>query len=831
MRKERKAGIPGRMPVRTLRYALVLLLLCTLVVPGPVSARAEEDFSVSCVRGITSYVNNQLKVNAPEAGILTVRLRDAHTLYRELSFPVEAGKNICEWDGLGFNGERLNRKYYQLEARLAGESGQVWTLNFNVFVEYSAQALIFALPSADTLYLDAASDWFLEAKTVLNGTLIIELIPEGGTESVYTRQKQASGGKIGHMTFRSIAGKEDPAPGDYRMRVYEQSKPAYAAEFPLRIAAEKPEIPEISITGEIMPRRGDSDAEIWAKMRLPAVVVDRDYTDHQQVYAAPDATAEVLGTLHGQTQALEVLALQDGWAQVGAWNHEEAAYIEGWVPRDRLKTEEPQGEYGLLLDKQAQTLTVYRNGEKLDTLLVSTGRMEPGELYQETAAGSFLTGLHRVDYSTNGLKYDFVIQYDGGNLLHQIPYAWGEEKRDFSAGAPYLGCKASHACIRVQAMPGEGGLNAYWLWTHLPYHTRLIILDDPEEREKEKTLITGTTPDYMPDLLADSSLENPAGDGNTTVTLTFGGDAVLGGRENYWGREDSLMALLSKEGQDYPFSGLKSVFAADDLTCVNLECVLKADKTGEDTTKTWRFRGLPEYAEALPRGSVELVNIANNHTIDYGEEGMAATLQALQDQAAICGNGKIAVIDLKGHLFGFGGCRETTYVQDQEIIRRDIEAMRAAGCEIVIYQCHWGKEYSEAHNAMQEAMARACVRAGADLVIGHHPHVVQGVDLLSGVPVIYSLGNLMFGGTIDLTTYDGLLAQVTFDFSNEESDQKTDQKMEARVRLLPILTSGAAAEGRNDYRPVLAQGEDRIRILKTVQRDTPFAITEKFEID
>ncbi len=803
--------------------AVLLALFCLLAAAGVRSSAAEEEFSIACAKGITSYIVNTFKVNAPEAGELTVRLRDQYTLYRVLHFSVTAGKNLCDWDGLGFNGERLNRKYYQLEAELTGASGKKWTQEFNVFVEYSSQALIFALPSADELALDAAGDWFLEAKTVLTGTLVIELIPVGSDTPSYVRKKNADGGKILNMTFRSIAGKEFPEPGNYRMRVYEISKPEYAAEFPLRIAANSPEKQAVAVTGDIMPRRGDPDETIWGKMRLPAVVVDRDYTDHQQVYAIPDAGGEVLGTLHGQTQAVSVFELRDGWARIGAWNHEEAAYMEGWVPENKLKVENPQGEYGLLLDKKAQTITVYRNGKPLDTLLVSTGRMEPGELYQETAAGSFLTGLHRVDFSTNGLKYDFVIQYDGGNLLHQIPYAWGEDKRDFSAGQPYLGAKASHACIRIQAEPGDGGLNAYWIWTHLPYHTRLIILDDPEEREKETILATGSMPEYSQNMLADSRMdEEPEEDTGDEIILTFGGDAVLGGRENYWGNPESMMALLAEKGMGYPLSGLRSLFARDDLTAVNLECVLKETKEGEDTNKTWRFRGLPEYAQILPEGSVELVNTANNHTVDYGEAGMASTLAALEGTAEACGNGINAEIRVKGHLIGFGGCRETNYIRNPDVIRRDIEQMRADGCEIVVYQCHWGTEYSETHNKMQEAMARACVRAGADLVIGHHPHVAQGMDVIDGVPVIYSLGNLVFGGTIQLKTYEGLVARAYFRLGETE---KT-----IRLKFYPILTSSRAEEKINDYCPCLAMGEDRIRILRRIQRDTPFAIEEEMKI-
>ena len=125
---------------------------------------------------------------------------------------------------------------------------------------------------------------------------------------------------------------------------------------------------------------------------------------------------------------------------------------------------------------------------------------------------------------------------------------------------------------------------------------------------------------------------------------------------------------------------------------------------------------------------------------------------------------------------------------DPEIIARDIADLKEQGAEFVIYQCHWGTEYEENHNALQEAMARACARAGADLVIGHHPHVVQGLDWIGDMPVVYSLGNLMFGGTIRLTTYDAMLAQASFYPDREEN--------RVELRLIPIQTSSSAATSR-----------------------------------
>ena len=151
-------------------------------------------------------------------------------------------------------------------------------------------------------------------------------------------------------------------------------------------------------------------------------------------------------------------------------------------------------------------------------------------------------------------------------------------------------------------------------------------------------------------------------------------------------------------------------------------------------------------------------------------------------------------------------------------MREDLQALREEGCEVIVYSCHWGKEYAARHNERQEKMAREAIDGGADLVIGTHPHVVQGVDAQDGAVIVYSLGNLVFGGTHKMKTFDGLLVQAALRF---------DEQGYAGVslRLLPVLTSGSAPE--NDFRPVFAQGEDAARILGAVQKDSPFAVSSE----
>ena len=808
--------------------AISFTIVCLFFVCCIHCAGAESEFNVRFLNKPSGYSRNEILVHVPEPGTVRINIQDEHNCYRVLTRNVQTGDNLIIWDGLGWNEERLISKRYTVISSYLSDSQITKEITSFVDVGISGPALLFALSSADTVYLEEADSWFVELKQTLPGTVFTEFYQLGSEkdEPDYIRSLELAGGSIISLPFDKLAGKDLLPAGNWVVKMYAKGGEDYVRSFDLKVEPGRQSIPEIKITGSIMPTLKSSDEEIWEKMMMPSVVVDIPPLSHQKVYIEADPKSKVLGTLHGQSQAVEVLDINNQWAYINAWNHEEAENIYGWVPVRVLKIAYPRQEYGLLLDKKQQTLTVFYKGRRKETLLISSGRMEAGQLYQETAAGSFLTDVHRPDFSSNGMKYDYVIRYDGGNLLHQIPYYWGEGKKDFRAGSVYLGTKASHACVRIQALPGKNELNAYWLWTHIPYHTRLIILDDPEERLGEKSIIQGSMNHFQKDVM-DSweiiSENDEKWETENSAVLTFGGDVVLGGRESYYGIPDGLPSYIEKYGKDYPFSGLQALFSQDDLTIVNLECVLKNDAKGEDKKKRWRFRGLTDYADILPISSIELVNLANNHTFDYGEEGYLSTVKALDSKVYTCGFGNNPVLDIKGHLFGFGACRETSYLEAPETIERDIMELKSKGAEYIIYQCHWGEEYNPYHSVLQEAMARTCARAGADLVVGHHPHIVQGIDFIGDVPVIYSLGNLMFGGTINLTNWDGLLVQAKFSFDTAAQEKIT-------LHLIPVHTSSKAEDRMNDYCPQIADSLSKAEILKQIQADTPFLLKEYFSL-
>ena len=474
---------------RAVRFLGIFVLLCFFAMTSAFSE--ENGFSVQRVGQMRGNGKNAFSVQAPEAGYFSVTVRDAVCTYRVIRIRVQEGITEVPWDGCGYNGEPMEPKYYYFDFLLEADSGENYTYFFESPIVESLQHLQFVLPSGGTAWLSAPEEWFVELKVIRDGSITTELIPEGTEEPAYLYNTTVHLGRVEHFTLEKLARRNLPIPGYYTVRIFEDSRPDEITVFPLQIEADAPTTAAVTVTGEIMPAADASDGEIWQKMMQHSVVVDLDPLDHQNIYAEADEKSESLGTLHGTTQCVEVFKTEGDWAKIGAWNHEEGEYIEGWVPLNRLKTAEPNREYGLLIDKKSQTMTVFREGVRIETLQVSTGKMDRGHYDRETSAGCYLTGLHRVDFSMWGSKYDFVIQYDGGNLLHQIPYS-SDGKRDFTVGKEGLGKKASHACIRIQDEPGEmNGINAYWIWTHIPTRTRVIILDDPEERRAEKAQLCG----------------------------------------------------------------------------------------------------------------------------------------------------------------------------------------------------------------------------------------------------------------------------------------------------------------------------------------------------
>ena len=293
-----------------------------------------------------------------------------------------------------------------------------------------------------------------------------------------------------------------------------------------------------------------------------------------------------------------------------------------------------------------------------------------------------------------------------------------------------------------------------------------------------------------------------------TVTITATGDCTLG-RAQIHSYGNSFDYYYDTYGETYCFDGVRDVFENDDFTLINLECVLTTSENRVE--KTYNLKGRPEYTGILTACSVEAVGHGNNHAADYGEESLVETHEAL-DAAGIpyaYNDHTCTYTTDQGITIGVVSVSLLSQSEDRQLmVKNGIESLRAEGADIVIAACHWGIEREYYPTDFQQTMAHNCIDWGADLVIGNHPHVLQGVEEYNGKVICYSLGNFCFGGNTNPSDKDTMMFTQTFTFV----DDVLQPYVEAAI--IPCRLSGH--DGYNDYQPVIAEGDRKQHIIESV---------------
>lgn len=299
-----------------------------------------------------------------------------------------------------------------------------------------------------------------------------------------------------------------------------------------------------------------------------------------------------------------------------------------------------------------------------------------------------------------------------------------------------------------------------------------------------------------------------AGDADPVIdiVISFTGDCTIGSDESYRGYTfDKVYNEVKDPG--YFFQEVRSVFESDDYTFINLEGVF-TDKT-KKADKEFRYKGPPEYCEILVRGGVDGCNLANNHTLDYLQAGFDQTVEVL-NKAGIDYTymDKYLIKEIKGVKIGFLGYKGWSHEKNSnELLKKHVKEMREQGVAFIITNYHWGDMYTYYPNTQQRNMAHFAIDNGADLVIGHHPHVLQGMETYKGKNIVYSLGNFCYGGKMNPSDKDTIIFQqiISFDTSKNEI-AGTD------YRIIPASISSRT--DRNNFQPRVAEGEEAERILK-----------------
>ena len=304
--------------------------------------------------------------------------------------------------------------------------------------------------------------------------------------------------------------------------------------------------------------------------------------------------------------------------------------------------------------------------------------------------------------------------------------------------------------------------------------------------------------------VAGATAETPEGnDGKITISLI--GDCSIGDSGQYVTYQNSYHTAVKEHGYDWPFSLVKDILAADDLTVANLEVCL-TNRTAH-VNKNHYLKADPAHVQILKEGSVEVVNTVNNHCEDYRAQGYQDTLDTL-DNAGILrfgclrpslenGHDDLLAVDVKGIKIGMIGF---SYPQDADLKRigtRITKLKEEEGCDIVIVSLHWGRETHAQPNSGQMKYAQKVIDMGADAIYGHHAHVTQPIQFYKGKPILYSTGNFTFGAMSRVDPSTGIF-QLTY--------ARTDAGVELqKLQVIPCQTQPGP-----EFRPYICTDPEEI---------------------
>jgi len=328
--------------------------------------------------------------------------------------------------------------------------------------------------------------------------------------------------------------------------------------------------------------------------------------------------------------------------------------------------------------------------------------------------------------------------------------------------------------------------------------------DIAEKVVKEEAIQLEPTETTQPEGMEQSNTQE-----ETTITISAVGDVTLGNHHMQDYAYSFRQTFDTVEDEGYFFENVYDIFSADDMTLVNLEGVFTLSEQINEG-RTYNIKGDPEYVKILTAGSVEAVSMGNNHRLDYGEEGSRDTVEALESEGIVYAyDNNIGIYETKGIRIGYVSVNEASQGKAVEkIMQNGIDKLKEEGVDLILACCHWGTEREYYPEEYQQTFGRLCIDWGADLVIGHHPHVLQGIEEYQGKYIIYSLGNFCFGANRNPSDKDTMIFTQTFTFVEGEKTEDTT------VRIIPCSLSSVAT--RNDFKPTVAVGEEAERIINKI---------------
>lgn len=329
--------------------------------------------------------------------------------------------------------------------------------------------------------------------------------------------------------------------------------------------------------------------------------------------------------------------------------------------------------------------------------------------------------------------------------------------------------------------------------TELTEPSTIVTETETEETTPSPTPTDVPTPTEEPE---PSATPTPV-----SVKVSFIGDCTL--CSDARGRD--YFSSVVKKRWDYPFKHCKYIFKADDLTLANCEMAITSRK--KYRKKKFVFAMKPAGIAMFTKNGIEAVNLANNHTMDFGSAGYKDTQRNLTKAKVLWSDCTHYSIYTAKNGVKIGMCGYTNSNGLSKTYNL-IKQLRAKGCQIVIVSCHWGVEAKYKPTKSQIKRGRALISHGADIVVGTHPHRLQPIEVYKGKYILYSIGNFCFGGHTNPSDPDTAIVQCTFVLDDERKNV-TDY----RLNVIPF--SLRSTKKGNDYcpKPYTFESKDYDRVM------------------
>lgn len=296
----------------------------------------------------------------------------------------------------------------------------------------------------------------------------------------------------------------------------------------------------------------------------------------------------------------------------------------------------------------------------------------------------------------------------------------------------------------------------------------------------------------------------------TKILISAIGDCTLG-KDKDFSYKGSINEYVDNNPYTYFFDGVKDVINNDDITIMNLESTFT--ESDIDEGDLYNFKAPYSYVNIITQNSIEIVNIANNHMHDYKQVGYEDTKKTLSNaNVKYFGYDDVSVLEKDGIKIGFIGTTCFTESKCKNHLKNGIKYMNDNNIDTYIVSYHWGIEKEYNQNSFQTKMGRYAIDSGAELVIGHHPHVLQGIEQYNNKYIVYSLANFVFGGNRSPYDKDSMIFQLEITYD------KNKEIISTKPIIIPVYVTGLAK--RNNYQPIILSGDEKNRVIKKINKNS-----------